>query len=209
MRFECSGCGRTLEVGAELAGRRVRCPACRIVAFAPAADVPEVQPIDEIEEVEPIRAPHLHRQGPRRDRMAVVAGSILYAAAFHLILLALFAIAWSGFRGQAEATPTNAGPQESGMVLVPLKRKWDPREAMAKDACRERLAAVTRTIDIWKRDHGVWPSTLGDVMRDAPYGSCRAEYEVFEETSEGRTRRLRQVACPEHHMRIEFGFEER
>ena len=80
---------------------------------------------------------------------------------------------------------------------------------MARDACRERLAAIARAIDIWKRDHGVWPSTLGDVIHDAPYGSCRAEYAVFEETEEGLTRRVRQVSCPEHRMRLEFGVGDR
>ncbi|MBI2923573.1 MAG: hypothetical protein HYY18_21165 [Planctomycetes bacterium] len=206
MRFECGACGRMLEVDGELAGRRVRCPACRTIAEAPAADVPEVQPIDDIEEIRPIRAPRGRPAVSRFGNLAVAAGSLLYAAGLHVLILATFVMAWN--RMHDEAAPVAGDSRESGTALVqPRKKAWGTREQAARNACRERLGAVVRAIDLWKSGHGSWPRSLGEVIQDPPYGSCRAEYEEFEEISEVSARKVRQVSCPEHHIRIEFGAE--
>lgn len=206
MRFECTSCGRMLEVEEVLAGRRVRCPACRIVAFAPAADVPEVQPIDDIEEVQPIRMPRGRPRASRFGGLAVAAGSLFYAMGLHVLILATFVIAWDRMHDETAPAPEDA--RESSTALVqPRKRVGETRELAARNACRERLGAVVRALDLWKNSHGSWPTSLGDVIQDAAYGSCRADYEMFEEISEGPARRVRQVSCPEHHIRIEFGEE--
>ncbi|MBI2919590.1 MAG: hypothetical protein HYY18_00730 [Planctomycetes bacterium] len=48
LEFTCP-CGRALQVGAELAGKRVRCPACRMIVWAPVEDVPVAQLAPEAE----------------------------------------------------------------------------------------------------------------------------------------------------------------
>ncbi len=48
LKFPC-GCGRLLQVGVEMAGKRVRCPACSAIVWAPAA----VDPIPEARLVDP------------------------------------------------------------------------------------------------------------------------------------------------------------
>ncbi|MCE9584011.1 MAG: hypothetical protein K8T20_16120 [Planctomycetes bacterium] len=75
MEFTCV-CQRRLQVPAELAGRRVRCPACRAIVWTPATEVPFAQPVDEVP-LTPASTP-LSRAA---SVIAVTGGAIFLAAA--------------------------------------------------------------------------------------------------------------------------------
>lgn len=102
LEFTCP-CGRALQVGAELAGKRVRCPACRMIVWAPVEDVPVAQlaPDAEPQVVDPPAPPPPPKfrlgppetQSPPRTALSRAANAIAVAG-FIVFGLALIAVAF-------------------------------------------------------------------------------------------------------------------
>jgi len=64
--FDCT-CGRSLRVGDENAGRRVKCPACGAIVIVPKPQVEEEEPQFEVVEDEPQDTPRPRKQSKSRD----------------------------------------------------------------------------------------------------------------------------------------------
>ena len=65
-KFPCPSCGKTLNVGDQYAGKKVRCPACQGVLVVPQAALPEVA-AEEPVEVTPVAPSRRPARPPVRD----------------------------------------------------------------------------------------------------------------------------------------------
>jgi hypothetical protein len=95
LSFRCE-CQRLLEVPANLAGLRVRCPACRRIVFAPAAEVVPVAHVVQPPAPAPSRLtrPTLRDTAPPATPLSVaanviaVSGFVIFGASIALVFLA-------------------------------------------------------------------------------------------------------------------------
>jgi phage FluMu protein Com len=137
LEIRCTGCGKTLRVGEEHAGRQIRCPACQQISVAPAASMATATSLAQPGQAANPDAQEWHMRTPEGQTYGPVSWPQLQAWAGEGRLAADCYVGQSNagpWRGAAELFPSLT-PQRAGPVITkpPAIHDWLPPNSSGDD----------------------------------------------------------------------------
>ena len=147
----CPSCSSRLTAPDEAAGKRVKCPKCKVAMTIP---TPEPLPIEE----------HEQSRAKYRPSRSVFLGAVLVAA---LLLCGVLVYRFfsrsetssAGSASQFNPASVRETAQWAGLILKPLDATAKIQNGVVRnDAIKNEIARIKATTDCWwgRRCHGRW-----------------------------------------------------